>query len=297
MPKRIKERALLILALVLVVLAFLAAGMPNLVFHPGKPFSLADASLLPENMAQGLGGGDALLMALWGFMALIILLLPFYILMHLFSREGRQRLLADVCLLGVLLLASSLASKLGRNTGRSLPAAPVPLAPLPDPSSHIPPTVFTANPSQWVVTAVAIGMAVLLFGLGIFVYWYYLKKKHSGELHPIQRLANEAQNALDEIYAGGNLKNIILRCYAQMNAAVQQSYGIRREAALTPREFEQILVEKGLPQAPVQNLTLLFEEARYSSKEAGEREEHKAISSLEAIVSACQSVKKASAHE
>lgn len=293
MPKRIKERALLILALVLVVLAFLAAGLPNLVFHPGQPFSLADSSLLFGAQGEGIGGGDALLMALRGLMALVILLLPFYILMHLFSREGRQRLLADLFILGALLLASSLASKLSRNTARSLPAAPAPIGPLPDLSSHLPPTVFTANPSQGVVTAAAIGMALLLSGIGIAVYWYYMKKKQSTGVHPIQRLANEAQNALDEIYAGGNLKNIILRCYAQMNAAVQQSYGIQRGAALTPREFEQILVEKGLPHAPVQNLTLLFEEARYSSKEAGEREERKAISSLAAIVSACQPVRQA----
>jgi hypothetical protein len=55
---------------------------------------------------------------------------------------------------------------------------------------------------------------------------------------------------------------------------------------MTPREFERELVRAGLPALPVERLTRLFEHVRYGVHAPGPEEQHEAISSLEAIVTA-----------
>jgi hypothetical protein len=55
---------------------------------------------------------------------------------------------------------------------------------------------------------------------------------------------------------------------------------------MTTHEFEEILQGKGLPDEPIHQLTLLFEDVRYGNLNPGEADETRAISSLGAIVSA-----------
>ena len=57
---------------------------------------------------------------------------------------------------------------------------------------------------------------------------------------------------------------------------------------MTPHEFERILQERGLPRGPVHDLTQLFEQVRYGGYNPGRQEERVAVSSLSAIVTACQ---------
>jgi hypothetical protein len=64
---------------------------------------------------------------------------------------------------------------------------------------------------------------------------------------------------------------------------------IHRDQDMTPHEFEQMLEHHGLPREPIRQLTELFERVRYGAYSPDRSEEHIAISSLSAIVRACQS--------
>jgi hypothetical protein len=69
---------------------------------------------------------------------------------------------------------------------------------------------------------------------------------------------------------------------------LSEQRNIQRPSHMTPREFETALAGQGLPRDPVQQLTRLFEDVRYGTRQPGEREERLALDSLAAIVSASQ---------
>jgi hypothetical protein len=67
---------------------------------------------------------------------------------------------------------------------------------------------------------------------------------------------------------------------------VNRRMGLQRERAMTPREFEQRLVDIGLPSQPVSQLTRLFEAVRYGSREPSQLDEKMAVNCLSEIGSA-----------
>jgi hypothetical protein len=101
-------------------------------------------------------------------------------------------------------------------------------------------------------------------------------------------LADAAQDAIDTYQTGGSFKNVVIRCYVEMSAAVAKYRGIQRQDTMTPREFEHQLAQLGFPAEPVRRLTRMFEAARYGSQTPGEAEEQQTMQSLAAIMNACQ---------
>jgi hypothetical protein len=69
---------------------------------------------------------------------------------------------------------------------------------------------------------------------------------------------------------------------------LEEERQIVRQNAMTPREFERLLLEKGLPGAPVRRLTSLFEGVRYGNQAPARREEDLARLSLSEIVQHCR---------
>jgi Domain of unknown function (DUF4129) len=125
---------------------------------------------------------------------------------------------------------------------------------------------------------------VLILLIGVILWWIYLRKTRPTQT--IELLAQEAQNAKETLQAGGDLRNVILRCYYQMAQILYDRRGILRKQAMTPREFERSLVELGLPGEPIEQLTQLFEAVRYGAKDLGNKAEIRAITCLDAIVKA-----------
>ena len=73
-----------------------------------------------------------------------------------------------------------------------------------------------------------------------------------------------------------------------MSRVLNEEKGIIRHTAMTPREFEERLVGKGLPSSSLKTLTRLFEQARYSSIPAGLHEQSLALDCLAKIIDACK---------
>jgi hypothetical protein len=149
---------------------------------------------------------------------------------------------------------------------------------------------FEANSPPWLTWLASFILALLLV-VGIAGIIWSMSRRNI-EVAPMQELAEEAQSALDALQAGADFRNTIIRCYRDMSEALRTQRGIRREEAMTPREFEARLTRHGLPDAPVRQLTRLFELARYGAAMPGELEEDQAITSLSAIIEACRSAKR-----
>lgn len=279
MPKR--AQALFYLALVILGLVVLSAGLHDLVFQPAQPIPGADPALQAPVAAAGAqtARGISLRMLLQtglalGFIALLVLLV-----FSLFRKADLKKLLrllgglAAVVLLMFLvgflrLPAPPEAAFSEEEVARAAPAQALAIAPIGDPPAGLAELVLAAL----IVGAVALG--------GWLVYSALRKR-------PEDALAREAAAALKAIDEGGDLRDVILNCYLQMTRAVKAGRGLEREETMTPREFEEVLRARGVPDEPIRQLTGLFEMARYSRRTPDRQDEAAAVVCLESIRMAC----------
>jgi hypothetical protein len=214
-----------------------------------------------------------------------VLILPFSIIYFLVSREARKRILLDFLrLLPILVIVYVLAQRMqpgASSLDQGLPPA------LPDASSEAPLVDVDAVLPGWFFGVTSVGLALLvatvLVGLGWFV-WRRRRRDSS-----LEQLAQQAEEAIDAIQTGADLRDTVMRCYYEMSRVLRQQRGIRRHQAMTPREFVAFLEEAGLPSEAVRRLTKLFEQVRYGAKALSQGEEAQALASLKTIVEFCRS--------
>ncbi len=135
------------------------------------------------------------------------------------------------------------------------------------------------SPPTILIWLVWIGLGLLIVVLGVWVSQRRAQNRRAGVLVEI-----EAEYALQALQKGLDFKNVIVRCYQQMSAALRKEQGIELEDTMTAREFERLLEAKGLPRDPVHQLTQLFEAARYSLRHFTPADEQNAVDCLSAIV-------------
>lgn len=145
----------------------------------------------------------------------------------------------------------------------------------------IPIISFTPQVSN--TASIVTGFLLLL--LVIAAGWLLWRRLHPPSLL-LEQIGTQAEAALEELRSGGNFRNTILRCYAEMCQVLNRERGIQRDRGMTPREFEQHLQQAGLPAEPVRRLTRLFERVRYGATEPLPEEEREAFACLEDIASA-----------
>jgi hypothetical protein len=267
------------------MLLLLVSALPGLALQSGRP--------LPADVFTGGGSWHESLYPL------IILSVIVYTLGLLYML--RRRLATTI--VGLILLALFL---LFLAWAYREPALPLVLPPTPDLASEMTPSANAeeAPPAEFVegeegepfrppsaravlVASVVVGLLMLTAMAGVGYYlWLQLRPLEP----PLAELAREAQTAVDSLRSGGELYDVVIRCYHEMSRVLSESRGISRPEQMTPREFAGYLAAMGLPQEPISGLTRLFEEVRYGTKEAGATEEEWAIASLTAIVEACEVV-------
>ncbi|MCP4751036.1 MAG: DUF4129 domain-containing protein [Proteobacteria bacterium] len=136
-----------------------------------------------------------------------------------------------------------------------------------------------ARPSDWIIILVGFVICSLIPAAGFWL-WRYLKKRST----PLEMVAREAQKTLDDLYAGVDVKEGVIRCYLGMIKALAKYYDCRRDRAMTPREFEDYLRQAGFMSSDIERLTRLFEKVRYGCRNPGETEEREAVACLESII-------------
>ena len=298
MTKHEKYRLLLLMAGVAILLLLLAASITRIKMQPGNPFPLAWKQA-PQSQGAPFGNGNWILVLIRGVLILCAISVPIYIFINLLTPKGRRRLLKGLIQLSVLLLILFLLFNLADSASKRNKELPTEQPNNVTGEGMQPSEGLTGvyeqpvtNPPPWLDVGICLGLAFILAVLITVLAWgiYKATRESAGEARA--RLADEAQDALDALQAGGNIRETVIRCYIQMTQVLAKERNIRREEAMTPHEFQQILLTKmKLPETPVQRLTSLFEAVRYGDYHPGKREELEAIDSLTAIAEACRSVK------
>jgi hypothetical protein len=282
MQRRQKILSLVFLVIALTGMVLLAASLSNATFNKGQPFQIPTPTQAPNGESASVNS-DFLLWIFRGVLAISVVLFPVIIVYMLFTKEGRKRLLRTLVIFLLLLFAAN-------RLQHSLPPRENPVQQGQQQTSpevgtagpEIPTVVFDARPPWWI----ELSTVTVFFGLLAVLIFIILKstgllnrKGASSEI-----LEESAEEALAALRSGGDLKNTIIRCYHEMSQALQKERGIQRGDAITPREFESLLVSRGFPSSAVMDLTRLFEDVRYGTKVPGKQEEDRAIQDLTMIV-------------
>jgi hypothetical protein len=283
-----KRNSLIFLAVTAVLVLLLAMSLQSVSLAPGEPFRLADQT----TGSSGGGGLDANVLG-WvvrGALAVVVILMPVYIIYSLMSKDGRRRLLVNVILLAAFLF---IADRLQKQMGdQDTDAQEMALGQPPDQMGDYQPplAVFTPTPPPWLTVAVILAAAALLVLLALLALYIYRRRQQpEGDVH-MEALAEAAQQTIETISSGGDLTTSVIACYREMSRVVQEQRGIARGETVTPREFEDVLIGRGLPGDAIRTLTRLFESVRYGSVPSGQREIDQAVAALTEIAQACRSV-------
>lgn len=281
-----KRLWLLLLAVAAVVaLVVLAAGFRDVELSQGQflpRYRDAEEIFYTEGVPLAIPFVGELFAGLFFF---AVLLFPFSIIYLVISPSARRYVLRGLGLLMPLIALFIL-----------LRVQPAFFEQLQQQSSQQPPVFdpkirdveFAANPPQWLIWMFTVTVAILL-AWGIITAVIYVWRRTRLPERTLEQLAQEAQDALDALQAGADLKDTVMRCYFEMNQVVREQKGLVREETMTTREFEAYLVEAGLPDQQVQQLTRLFEDVRYGTRSAAGHDEQQAIGCLTAIVESCRS--------
>jgi hypothetical protein len=290
MTNQKRVRGLLSLGIAVVAIVILSAGLSEVELLPGQPFSVESES---EDETGGFGplpSGQGLITLLRALIFFTLLLLPVAVVYAIISPEFRKRVLRRLLsLLVFAVLAYWVAQRLPELFNMEEEATFSGGQPLTEAPLTAPPVQFVADPPAWLVLATSLALALLVSAILVGVVWF-LRHRAERPVGSLEQLAHEAEEALELLRAGGDIKDTVMRCYAEMSRTLDRERGIVRLGSMTPREFEGRLAGMGLPGEPVRQLTRLFEQVRYGAKVADEREEELALICLTDIVEACRSL-------
>jgi len=287
MTRNRKIWTLVLLGIAVLAVVLLSANLSDLEFFQGQPFSLREREQ-SDTQFDGRMSGDQFfdfLLKLLLIIGGVFLLLT--IICFIISPEARKRILREAIPLIIFALFYYLFMR-NRPEIFNLPVDPAPPEPAPEVSLEAPPIVeFTPDPPWWLSLTTRIGLALLVAALLVGIIWAIWRRRRR-QATSLEQLAAEAENALQAIQTGADLRNTVIRCYFDMNRVLQEEQNIRRQRAMTPREFEKHLEEMGIPSEHIHRLTRLFESARYGSGPLSKSEERQAIRCLAAIVDICK---------
>ena len=285
-----KQKLLGILVIACLLVILLGVSLSGLQMQPGEIF-------YPSISNQTTAGNYGVSPTRWiqvtvqGLQVFLLIFLPIYILISLLNKAGRRRLLADILMVTLaLLILRWLAERVAQSTGSSEAVGlQLGVGDMTMISEDMPaPPVFEANPQSWMLPLIIFVVAALVAVITFFVSKSMARRK-AVDRSRLRDFADNAQTALDDIKeARIEFDDVIIRCYAEMNRALQAEKGIYRAQAMTPYEFGQELLAKGFPARPVEQLTQLFEQVRYGHQQPGENKKRVAIQCLGDIISFCR---------
>jgi hypothetical protein len=279
-----KRRVLAAWGLSIAAVIALAVSLHDLRLRPAMPLQVGSPAVVPP-LPTGPEASLDILALLRGLLIVAAGVLLLVIVVNLFSREGRRRLLSLAVAFLVVLFVQTLLSLVPPPKRVPVQAA-TPAAPtLPAPSAGSAVSVpFEPEPPRWLPVVLLAGGALLAAAGATVVILFALRRRPPAVR---ARLAERSRAASDEISRGGDVRNVILRCYREMVVLVEEARGIARGTAVTPGEFAALLESAGLPAPPVRGLTSVFEEVRYGNADPSPETERRAIRSLDEITRFC----------
>lgn len=274
------------IGLTVLALIALATGLSSLSLGTGKPLPRLDPfqSAASPDLSEQSGTGVATILQV--FLSVVFwILLPLSIVLIVVSAEARRRLLRNIAAVASVMLFLYLIIRVldrldigpaDRSDAGGPPGSGA------GATRSVEPPDFVSHPPDWMVLVVS-GAIFAVIGFLAWRFWQRRAADRAADASLEDELAQEAESALDAIQSGQDLSNVVLRCYRDMERAVQRAHGLNRRASMTPREFERRLVNSGLDAEAVGRLTRLFERARYGSQAIDAEDEADAESCLVAI--------------
>lgn len=296
-PGRRRARAFapFLVFLAVVLLALLAFNLRNL--DPGSeelpPPPVTEEP--PEVVAQE-GAGNALRALYTYFIALLILVVFVGGLLMGLRGVKFSKLFSPWELLGFLLAAvvlvlafvywdsvlAALEAVFSGLSGGDPPPGTTPGNGTGDPPS-LPTATGPASIALYAIVALAT-VYVIVFAVAFLPKLYRtvsLREPDAGRGR--RELARAVRTAIKDLESGEDLRAAVLRCYKTM-VLLFESRGMRQEPHQTAREWEaEALGGMGVSPDSIEDLTSLFEEARYSTHPIGVPQRDRALSSLASI--------------
>lgn len=268
----------------MLAILLLAGGLGSMQLQPGYRLSSGDTTFETVQTPMGeFGTADldninvAIALAVW-------LMAPIFVIVFIISPSFRQSILRllpfYITMILILLLVRRMAQNLQERIEipeQGLQGEEAMLAPA---TEMPPPPAYINDPPQWLIFTLSLMVLLLFAGLAWFIWRRFAKTPAPDSM---ELLSLEVQEAVDALKAGGNLRETITRCYAEMTRILAESRGIKRRQGMTPREFETHLAEVGFSDQHIQQLTRLFEDVRYGPREASAEQQQRAINSLSII--------------
>ncbi len=287
-----KRKALLLLGLALVMTLLIGSGLPRLKFDPGLPLpNVEDGAVVALSADEAPAVRVPIPTLLWIVLLTIatvyLSILGYRLIQGVKWKDLRvnwKQLLSEFSrLVFYLLIMFGLVFLVLVFLPKS--EGPRNAVPLPEPRPIVRSPLGPVPALLVWLVGVGLFLAVVLLGMRML----RAQRSAAPELWEL-----EAEQARQNLLAGGDLKDVILQCYQRMSQALQQERGIERGASVTVGEFERMLAAKGLPHEPVHQLTLLFQAVRYGHWLPSSSDEQKAVHSLEAILKASRAARQES---
>jgi len=138
-----------------------------------------------------------------------------------------------------------------------------------------------AGPFQYI--AVLFGVAIIGIVLLKLAMSFRSPKMEKVESQS-EELKRKMALAINDLKKGKEVQEVIIRCYDEMCKILSKSSGMKEGDSMTPREFERaILSRMEIKREPVERLTALFEEAKYSIHPIDNSKRKEAIHALESL--------------
>jgi hypothetical protein len=283
----------------LAALLLLIAGLPRVELDPGVPFAqilqflIEQLGLGEQRMPRGVGTTDGgLLLDIYRIIFFVALAaFPIAIILIIMDPDLRKRVLRST--IRVLIIMALLLMILRNELTQSDEVPMEPLEGIPGQNmgelgeAYAPDTFAPETVSPWIERGLSLALALLVAAVIVVIVIRARRNRLESETL-LEDIAFQARTALESIERGSNLRNVVQRCYAEMIRVVREQRGLRRDRAVTAREFTDYLIDAQLPRQPVNRLTALFERARYSDAATTAEDEEEALQSLRAIILACE---------
>ena len=280
---------LAITTLAVLLLVVLAAGLSDIRLAPAKPLNFGEGEVRPIQQTLAEIAKAVSDTPLWQQIALGVIIVTVPLLIIIFMpaelRKRMLRTLFRMTLMAVAILYFFNNFELGENF--AMPEELI--SPMAEMEAAEPtivePEIFEPQDVSpvwsYVVSLVILGAA----GAGGWYLWRMWSNSQVEEA-PLKEFSRIARASLDDLEEGADWEDVIVRSYVQMGDVVKERRGIERDEEMTPHEFASLLVDAGLPSAPVEQLTRLFEFVRYSQHTAAKAQTEEAVACLNEIASA-----------
>jgi hypothetical protein len=286
--ERQQARTLIYLGLALLALVLLSASLAQVNLLPGRPLPLSSIWPAIESPQELGGAGGSVIVALMrGLIGLSLVLLPVAVIYLIVSPQARKRFLTNLMIFLPILAFFYALTRLQLGDGQGRQGEQQTPGQMPDGQMFTSFDDFVAHPPAWLFWLASFFLLILLSAL-VAVTVAILTRRRAAP-GALEQVAQQAEIALHALQAGADLRNVVIRCYLDMTRVLNEQRGIKRQAAMTPHEFQAHLERLGLPAWPVEQLTQLFEDVRYGALPPGEREAQLAVFCLQSIVKAARS--------